>query len=402
MRLVFVTDELPRPGTAGHLTANHALIAWAQTQGYDVKILLTGTRLASPITWYSVAPVAGLHFLSFGHFIIPKTPRALITATARFIFKKLPQSLVNKINPNKNTAAILGNFINPSDAAWCAAHIKHWQPGAILIDTIFRTPVINALQNPDLTTILLTHDVFHRRHAALTAAGYRVIPATLTYENEASHLQRASFAAAVQPEEAALITAMRNGKSTFVLPTPATPCPRPPGAARAKNRLVFMGSDSLPNLDGLRWFIADIWPLLAGHGIRLDIIGNAGPTLGRVPESVKIHGRVKNPAPTLHRASLAIAPLRVGSGLKIKLLDYARHGLTTVTTSTGLAGFVPDGAPFILADTKDDFAHAILMSLANPPSDLAALGYIKEHYGNDSVFDGLAAALACNKTIIKR
>jgi succinoglycan biosynthesis protein ExoO len=166
--------------------------------------------------------------------------------------------------------------------------------------------------------------------------------------------------------------------------------------------MVFLGSDSLPNLDGLRWFIADIWPLLTGHGITLDIIGDAGTALGPLPAGMTSHGRVQNPGPILHRASLAIAPLRVGSGLKIKLLDYARHGLTTITTSSGLAGFVPDGAPFILADTKDDFAHAILMSLANPPSDLAALGYIKDHYGNDSVFDELAAALACNKIITKQ
>jgi succinoglycan biosynthesis protein ExoO len=138
-----------------------------------------------------------------------------------------------------------------------------------------------------------------------------------------------------------------------------------------------------------------------GKVVTLNIIGDAGPALGRVPAGVKIHGRVKNPAQTLHRASLAIAPLRVGSGLKIKLLDYARHGLTTITTSSGLAGFVPDGAPFILANTKDDFAHAILMSLANPPSDLAALGYIKDHYGHDNVFGGLAAALARNKKITK-
>jgi hypothetical protein len=402
MRLAFVTDELPRPGMAGHLALNHAIITWAQAQGHDVKILLTGTRLASPVTWYPLAPVAGPHFFSLGHFIFPKTPCALITATARLILKKLPQTIVNKINPNKNTTATLGNFTSPTDAAWCAAHIKRWQPDAIFIDTIFRTPVIDALQNPDLNTILVTHDVFHRRHAALAAAGYRVIPETLSYQDEASYLQRASFAAAVQPEEAALITAMRHGKHTFVLPMPATPCPRPPGLQREQNRLVFLGSDSLPNLDGLRWFLAEIWPHLAGHNIILDIIGDAGPALGRVPEDVKIHGRVKNPEQTLHRASLAIAPLRVGSGLKIKLLDYARHGLTTITTSNGLAGFAPDGAPFIQADTNQAFAQAIITALPNPPADQAAFAYIAKYYGNDSVFDGLAAALACNETITKR
>jgi len=403
MRLAFVTDELPRPGTAGHLTSNHALIGWAQTQGHDVKILLTGTRLASPVTLYRLAPVTGPHVCALGPFILPRTARALITALARFLFKKLPQSLVNKINLNKTTTEILGSFTSPSDAVWCAAHIKRWQPDAIFIDTIFRTPVIDSLQNPDLTTILLTHDVFHRRHAALAAAGYRVIPATLTYEDEARYLQRASFAAAVQPEEAKLIAAMRGGREkTFLLTMPATPCPRPEAVAREPNRLVFLGSDALPNRDGLRWFIADIWPLLAGCGVTLDIIGTAGPALGPLPAGMTSHGRVQNPAPILHRASLAIAPLRVGSGLKIKLLDYARHGLTTVTTSSGLAGFASDGAPFIQADTSQAFAEAIVTALINPPTDQAALTYIAKHYGNDSAFHGLAAALNCNKNIINK
>jgi hypothetical protein len=148
----------------------------------------------------------------------------------------------------------------------------------------------------------------------------------------------------------------------------------------------------------MRWFLSDIWPLLPA-GITLDIIGDSGLALGPVPSGVTIHGRVKNLAPLLHQASLAISPLRAGSGLNIKLLDYASHGLTTIATPCSSEGFPPDAAPFITADTADTFAAAIQHALNAPRPDQPALAYITKHYGWDSSFAGLHAALHCHKNI---
>jgi hypothetical protein len=104
----------------------------------------------------------------------------------------------------------------------------------------------------------------------------------------------------------------------------------------------------------------------------------------------------------LHRAALAIAPLRVGSGLKIKLLDYARHGLFTVATLPSLEGFAPDPlAPFIPAATAEAFAEAILQQLAVPPCPDVALAYITRHYGIAASFESLAQALGVAHAIVE-
>ncbi len=177
---------------------------------------------------------------------------------------------------------------------------------------------------------------------------------------------------------------------------PALPCPRPAGVARQPDRLVFMGSAALPNVDGLRWFLAEIWPALRRWRpqVTLDLIGDCGTALPRLPAGVNRLGRMANFAPALHRAALAISPLRVGSGLKIKLLDYARHGLTTVATPTSLAGFAADpAAPFIAAADATGFALAVMRQLETGHADQPALDYVIRHYGTAASFAGLGQLL---------
>jgi succinoglycan biosynthesis protein ExoO len=293
------------------------------------------------------------------------------------------------------TDAVLGAFASAGDLAWCGRYIAQAQPDAVLVDTMFRAGVLALPELAGVNSVVIAHDVFHRRHRALVTAGYRVRPAALTREDEAGYLCRARHIAAIQPEEAALLAAMCPGANVFTAPMPALPCPRPAGLRVIPGRLVFVGSAALPNLDGLRWFFDEVWHLLAGRGISLDLAGDCGPALRQVPMGVTRLGRVKNLAPVLHRAALAIAPLRVGSGLKIKLLDYARHGLFTVATPASLAGFAADkAAPFLPAADAGAFARAILRGLAEPGPPAAALDYVAAHYGVAASFAGLAEALS--------
>jgi succinoglycan biosynthesis protein ExoO len=247
--------------------------------------------------------------------------------------------------------------------------------------------------------VIVAHDVFHMRHLALASAGYRAHPAVFSREMEARLLDLADAVAAIQPDEAALIQKMVPEKLVVSAPMPALPCPRVPGTERLADRLVFVGSDSLPNLDGLRWFFAEIWPRLrTWRGtLTLDLIGTCGKALPALPEGVNRVGQVKNLAPFLHRASLAVSPLRTGSGLKIKMLDYARHGLTTVATPASLQGFpADDEAPFIAAGDAIAFTNAVAAQLrTNRPgtAERRALDYVTRHYSVERSFSGLATAL---------
>ncbi|GAN80245.1 glycosyltransferase family 4 protein [Acidocella aminolytica] len=183
----------------------------------------------------------------------------------------------------------------------------------------------------------------------LTAGGY----GAGRFYLEAEQRWCARHIAAIQPEEAALVSPMCPNTNIFIAPIPALPRPPPPGTAKLPGRLIFMGSDSLPTLDGLRCFFEEMWSALRGQGVSLDLVGDCGLAMRHLPPEVTLHGWVRDPALLLHSAFLAIAQLRARFGLKIKLLDYARHGLLTIATPPSLQGFAALAeAPFVIAGTR--------------------------------------------------
>jgi succinoglycan biosynthesis protein ExoO len=405
MRFVFVTDELPRPGSAGHLALNHAVLGWLRDGGHEVEIFLVKPRLRLPVERYEFGPVAGPGLAVWGRNVFACAPRDASAILARYALSRLPLRVAAVLRRHGRARkygqadAILGAFITAEQAAWCAARIEKFKPDAILVDTMFRAEILHQPPLAGLNSVIIAHDVFHLRHRALEAAGYRVYPAGLSRELEAGLLNEARSIAAIQPEEAALIRAMCPDRQVCVAPMPAVPYPRPAGTARLADRLVFAGSATLPNLDGLRWFFAEIWPRLRSwrNTITLDLVGDCAASFASLPEGVNRIGRVPDLAPVLHRASLAISPLRVGSGLKIKLLDYARHGLTTIATPASLQGFAPDdAAPFIAAGEPVSFTVAVADQLRNldAAGENLALAYVARHYGVATSFAGLAKALA--------
>ncbi|HQT39850.1 MAG TPA: glycosyltransferase family 4 protein [Acidocella sp.] len=411
MKIAFVTDELPRPGAAGHLAFNAALIDWLRARGDEVVILLVRPRLRWPIETYAGCKVTGPGLISWRGWVVSVVPRDIAAILAKRILSALPVRFAKFLRNRGRSAqygvvdAILGAFINPEQAAWCRSRLASLQPSAILVDTIFRAAVLDGPALGECQSLILAHDVFHLRHRILTSAGYQVYPAALSRDFEAEMLGKAQSIVSIQAEEAALFRAMCPSRPVYLATMPAAPCPRPAGIQRQPNRLVFVGSDALPNLDGLRWFFAEIWPYLQNwrRNITLDLIGDCGAAFGLVPAGVNRVGRVKNLAPYLHQASAAISPLRVGTGLKIKLLDYARHGLVTIATPLSLQGFAADPrAPFIAAADALSFAVAIQQYMQHQRPSLLeadAINYTEFHYGIVNTFADLSNAFVKQKTL---
>lgn len=405
MRFVFVTDELPRPGAAGHLALNHAIVSWLRDLGAEVTVVLARPRLRLPVERYGEAPVSGPGLKFWGGHVFAPRPMDAAGIFSRYLLGRLPGWLAGAIRRRGRAAqyglvdTVLGSFVTPVQAAGCAARIAKLNPDAVLVDTIFRAAILQEPALHRLNSVIIAHDVFHLRHSALSLAGYKVHPAVLSRDMETRMLNSARAIAAIQPDEAALIRRMCPERLVVCAPMPALPCPRPILAARAADHLVFVGSESLPNIDGLRWFLADIWPRLKTwrNTVTLELVGDCGKAFSRLPEGVTRTGRVRNLSGVLHQASLAISPLRVGSGLKIKLLDYARHGLMTVATPESLQGFEADPqAPFIAAANAVSFTVAIAEQLRRAGTladEQRALAYVTRHYGVERSFADLAGAL---------
>jgi glycosyltransferase involved in cell wall biosynthesis len=111
---------------------------------------------------------------------------------------------------------------------------------------------------------------------------------------------------------------------------------------------------------------------------------------------VTITGWVPDVRPYIAGATVYVAPLRVGGGTRLKLLQAMAMGRAIVATRLGAEGFpVTDGHELLLADTPEDFAQAVL-GLLEDSEQRARLGetarrFVKATYGWDALVPKLEA-----------
>jgi glycosyltransferase involved in cell wall biosynthesis len=143
--------------------------------------------------------------------------------------------------------------------------------------------------------------------------------------------------------------------------------------------LVFVGSmDWLPNEDGMKWFAAEVWPLIrrVRPECRLAIVGRKpGPEIQKLGEAgwgVRVTGTVPDVRPWLHGGKVCVVPLRIGGGTRLKIYESMAARLPVVSTTVGAEGLdYQDGENLRVADSAAEFAAACLDLLTDEPRRLA-------------------------------
>jgi len=104
-------------------------------------------------------------------------------------------------------------------------------------------------------------------------------------------------------------------------------------------RILFVGSDGVYNLDGLRFFRSRVFPAIRRRvpTCRLRVVGQSAYHLAPGP-GVELVGWSDELAREYREAALVVVPLRMGSGLKTKVVEALSHGKALVTTSVGIQG----------------------------------------------------------------
>jgi glycosyltransferase involved in cell wall biosynthesis len=134
--------------------------------------------------------------------------------------------------------------------------------------------------------------------------------------------------------------------------------------------------DSLANIDGVRWFMDKVWPLIVAAlpDAEMRVIGRR-PDAGLVAEAARrrlnwiFTGTVDDVRPHLEGAAAYVIPLRVGGGTRIKAYEAMAFGLPTVSTSVGIEGLaVEPDRHFLKADTDEAFAAAAVRLAMDAPT----------------------------------
>jgi glycosyltransferase involved in cell wall biosynthesis len=147
----------------------------------------------------------------------------------------------------------------------------------------------------------------------------------------------------------------------------------PPNRPGEFNLMVFAGAmDWLPNVEGLRWFVSKVFPLIRRRvgGVRLLVVGR-GPAPALVRElsvdGVSFTGTVSDVRPYLERASLVVVPLLSGGGTRLKILEAWAMARPVVSTPLGAEGLPAiDGHNIALGRTPGEFAMLASDLLVDP------------------------------------
>jgi O-antigen biosynthesis protein len=139
------------------------------------------------------------------------------------------------------------------------------------------------------------------------------------------------------------------------------------------NSLVYVGGfRHKPNVDAVNFFVEAVLPLVRRElpDVKFYVVGSYGRS--EIPNSVQstpnvfVTDWVDDLRPYLAKSSLAVVPVRLGAGIRGKVLEAWAMGKAVVSTSLGCAGLdARQGENLWIADKAADFADSVVTLLRN-------------------------------------
>jgi polysaccharide biosynthesis protein PslH len=136
--------------------------------------------------------------------------------------------------------------------------------------------------------------------------------------------------------------------------------------------LVFIGNYvHPPNVDAALRLAQDIFPRLAARRPQVKLVlagSNPPPALRRLEsEQIQVTGFLPDITPHLERAAAVAVPLRLGGGMRLKVLEALAYGKAVAASPRAVEGLqVRHREHMILAESDEDFAAALLELVDHP------------------------------------
>jgi glycosyltransferase involved in cell wall biosynthesis len=152
-------------------------------------------------------------------------------------------------------------------------------------------------------------------------------------------------------------------------PRPRRPAGNP--ATGGPPAVLFQGNLGYPpNIDAAEWLATAIAPRIraAIPATEVRLVGRPSTSVKWLhrPGVVTVVGQVPSMEEELVRATVAVVPVRYGSGTRVKILESFAHRIPVVSTTVGAEGLdVEDGVHLLLAEDPDEFAAATVRLLGD-------------------------------------
>lgn len=273
----------------------------------------------------------------------------------------------------------------------------------IILESLFMIPYMEVIrQFSNAKVILRTHNIEHliwRRLAQSEKKWLRKWYLNLLADRLQLYEQRAlnkvDGIAAMTKEDKKLLIELGADVPIHIAPVgfdtkdyPINENPNP--------KLIFhIGAmDWLPNIDGIEWFLVNVWPIVKAKfpSAQVALAGKKMPDSikGYQSESIEVNDFVDDNIAFIGNGGIMIVPLFSGSGMRVKIVEGMAMQKAIVTTSIGAEGIEGvDGRDFLIGNTAEEFAFNIFKLLKDPllqkSIGLNAKKFAQDHFDNMAI-----------------
>ncbi len=359
MNLLYLFLEPPLPPANGLRMRTGAVLRAVAAAGHEVHLLGFGSRQQAAALraegWDAELVPAPVGSLSQSSQLAPRC-RALLAGSAYAIER----------------------FQNPELRRAIAAWLEGGRCDAVLVDTIY--PAANLPPRLGVPLLVNSHNVEHlllRRYAESEWRPHRRAYAGIEWRRlrgfERQLFRRARHVWACSPFDRECIACLAPDTPCTVLPNTVPIVPDLPAEPEGAGTVLFTGGlDWLPNRQAVLWFLARVWPRLRAQApeARWVVAGRNPPAdlCRRLADAgVEVRASVPDMRAVFAEASVCIAPLRIASGTRLKILEAGALGKPVVSTRRGAEGLnLAPGREILIADHPVEMAAAIARLLRDP------------------------------------
>ena len=248
-----------------------------------------------------------------------------------------------------------------------------------IVEHFWCAPYVELLARFCNKTVLDLHNVesvLHERCATFShgavQAGHRRFAAA-SRKLEARLLPRFSLVLAPSEADAEMVRRIAPGAKVRVYPNAFPLVPAPGPTKKKRDLLIFSANfDYHPNIDAVEFLLSEIWPEVRRRHpeLCLRLVGRGDAAIGHLVRSasgVETTGPIEDAFAEIAQATIVIAPLRAGSGTRLKIIEAWAAARPVVATPLAAEGLeARDGENLLLARTAEEIAGAIGRLLADP------------------------------------
>lgn len=204
------------------------------------------------------------------------------------------------------------------------------------------------------TKAIMTHDCFTNKYERVGLPFFSMSP-----NDEQKYLRRSNLILSIQEEETSFFN--------YLAPSIKKLTIYPPVKFVHQDivdnfNLIYLASNNKLNLDGIEWFLNDIYPSLRQRytSLNLRIGGNIVKSLNRYVNmpGVELVGMVENIDDFYATGNIVINPTLNGTGLKIKTIEGISYGKIVITSEHSSKGlFDNKDIPTIIGKTVEDYLN---------------------------------------------